>query len=435
VSTNASVNALGVYAEQSTNSTQTLSYTFTRVAGQWRISDLPDGIVLSRTSFDNFFDDYPIYFYDPDYRYLVPDVRWFPTGAGVQDRIVGALLAGPTDWLQQGVVGTSFPAGVRVGSPVSVQNSTATVDFSANAVSAKPTIRGEMVRQLEASLQTTNITSVVMTARGAPLAVPESDVSQAKPAVAINSAPLLQKGKQFGYFPGLASLGPISAQVVGLGGRAASLDRSLSTAAVLNKTGVWLVTGSGAKLVDSRPDLIAPSIDPFGYVWTVPSTDASAIHAVGADGAVHAISSQIPPGGTIAALDVSHDGTRILIYLSTTAGPELIVAGIVRRAGVPTSLGDMLELPVSSARPIDAAWVDPYTVAALGSDDDQDTVVTYVVGGSSSGASTTLDAAQLIGGVGSDSLRVQTTAGEVQELRASGWQNIGVVASILATQQ
>ena len=71
-------------------------------------------------------------------------IDWFPTGATVQDRIVSALLAGPTDWLQQGVVASAFPAGVKLGSPVAIRNSTATVDFTANAASTKEPALGRM---------------------------------------------------------------------------------------------------------------------------------------------------------------------------------------------------------------------------------------------------------------------------------------------------
>jgi hypothetical protein len=405
------------------------------VKGQWRISDLPNGIVLSRTSFQNSFQPYPIYFFDPDYTFLVPDVRWFPTGITVQDRIVKALLAGPTDWLQQGVVATAFPAGIQPGAPVSISGGTATVDFSASAASAKPPVLGRMQRQLEASLANLTVTNVVLTARGAPLPVADSQQNGAKVAAAVNSAALLQSGKRFGFYPGLQAIGGLSKWIVGLGGSAATLDRSQSTAAVLAASGVYLVTASGVKLVDSRPGLIAPSIDTFGYVWSVPSTDAAAIHAVGPDGVVHQITSDIPPGATIVSLDVSHDGTRVLAYLATTSGPQLVVAGIIRRAGVPASLGDLLQLPVSPANPIDAAWVDSSTVAALFTDGDVDSVVSYLIGGSPSDPSTTEGAVRLAGGGAADSLRLITQSGEVQELRASGWQNIGVLASMLATQQ
>ena len=435
VSTKASVNALGVYTEQGTDSTQTLSYTFTKVNGQWRISDLPNGIVLSRTSFENSFNAYPVYFFDPEYRYLVPDIRWFPTESTVQDRIVGALLAGPSDWLGQGAVATAFPAGVQLNPPVAVRNNTATIDFSANAASAKPVVRGRMRQQLEESLQKTFITSVSMTARGAPLTFPESQVSRAQPAIAIPGGPLLQRGKQFGFYPGLQSLGGISTQVVDLDGTAAVVDRAGSTGAVLTKTGVYLVTDSAHTLVDGRSGLIPPSIDTFGYVWSVPSASPSAIQATGADGVVHAVTSVLPTDATVVSLNVSHDGTRVLVYLSTSGGPRLVVAGISRRGGVPTGLGELLDLPVSSADPIDATWVDSTTVAALASDGVGDTVISYVIGGTPGDTSRTEGAVRLVSGSDADPLRLLTDTGQVQQLRASGWQNIGVVASILATQQ
>ena len=434
VSTRASVNALGVYTEQATDSTQTLSYTFTKVNGQWRISDLPNGIVLSRTSFENSFNAYPVYFFDPDYRYLVPDLRWFPTESTVQDRIVSALLAGPSEWLSQGAVATAFPAGVQLNPPVAVRNDTATVDLSANAASTKAQVRGRMRQQLEMSLGTA-ITSVAMTARGAPLTFPESQASHAQLAVANPGGPLLQKGKQFGFYPGLQSLGGISTEVVNLNGSAAVIDRGGSAGAVLAKTGVSLVTAAANKLVDGRPGLIAPSIDTFGYVWTVPQADAQAIQATGADGVAHAVTSTIPANATVVSLNVSHDGTRVLIYLSTSGGPRLVVAGIARRGGVPTDLGELLDLPVSSADPIDATWVDSSTVAALGFDGVDDTVISYVIGGSPGDSSTTDGAVRLVAGSDADPLRILTDTGQVQQLRASGWQNIGVVASILATQQ
>jgi hypothetical protein len=436
VSTRASVDALGLYSEQATDSLETLNYSFAKVNGQWRISELPNGIVLSRDNFENSFGEYPLYFFDPDFRYLVPDVRWFPNYSGTAERIVTALLAGPSDWLQGGVVTTAFPADVKIGSPAVVKNGTARIDFGSTAASTANLVRARMLRQLQESLQPANITNVTMTAHGAPIAFPESEQLVTVPAVAQDAAPLIQKGKQFGFYPGMSSLGPISSAVAALRGSAAVLNHAQSGAAVLTAAGVYSVSAAGTpKLVDSRAHLIAPSIDSSGFVWSVPATDASAIAAIGPDGVSHPVTSTIPARSTIVSLDVSHDGTRLLAYITTSSGPQLIVAGIVRRSGVPTSLGTLLELPVSSAQPIDATWVDPTTVAALGASGGADTVISYVIGGSPSDASTTQDAVRLVGGQDSDSLRLITGSGEVQVLRASGWQDINLTASVLATQQ
>ena len=127
---------------------------------------------------------------------------------------------------------------------------------------------------------------------------------------------------------------------------------------------------------------------------------------------------------TTTALTVAH-------FASPPARAETNGAPVV----VATALGVLLDLPVSSARPIDATWVDATTVAALGSDSGADTVISYVIGGSAGDPSRTDDAIRLVGGGDSDSLRLLTRSGEVQQLRASGWQNIVVGASLLATQQ
>jgi Lipoprotein LpqB beta-propeller domain/Sporulation and spore germination len=433
VTTKAAIDADGTYLEQSSVATQSLSYGFQKVNGQWRISSLANGTVLPRSSFPQVFGEYPVYFFDPQYHYLVPDVRWFPIGATADTRIVSALLAGPAEWLQQGVVVTAFPQGVQIGQAVTVRGAAATVDLSAGAANTKAIDRARMLQQLELSLQATGITAVSMTARGAPLTT-QPGLSRVQVATTVNGAPLIQKGKQFGFYPKLDPLGKLSDQVVSLNGSGASVDREQTSAAVLAKGGVYLVTenGSAPKLVDGRPGLITPSIDPNGYVWSVPSSDASAIQVTGATGGPHAVASGIPSHSVVVSLEVSHDGTRVLIYLKTTSGPLLVVAGIIRRNGVPTSLGELLDLPVSSADPVDATWVDSSTIAALGVQSGEDTVVSYVIGGTSGDPSTTTDGSHLV--AGSD-LRLITTDGEVQRLASSGWQDINVVASMLATQQ
>ena len=97
------------------------------------------------------------------------------------------------------------------------------------------------------------------------------------------------------------------------------------------------------------------------------------------------------------------------------------------------SLGPVLELPVSSADPIGATWVDDRSVAALSTSDGNDTVITYMIGGTSSTPTTTENAEQIVGGSGPDNLRVLTSSGQVQQLRSSGWQNTGFTGTLLAT--
>jgi hypothetical protein len=438
VTTRASIDSTGVYSEQSRQSTQSLTFTFTKVSGQWRISGLADGTVVSRSSFTNVFAAQALYFFDPSFKYLVPDVRWFPNGSTAQSRIVSALLGGPAGWLQNGVLVSAFPQGVTLASAVEVGTNAATVDLSANVEATKTIDRQRMLQQLTHSLEKTSAASVpiAMTVRGAPLQGTDSNASNPPTtALAIDSSPLLGSGKKFGFAPRLQPIVTLTSEIVALNPIAVTVARDQASAAVLASGGVYLVSGGKTSLVDSRPALIAPSIDPWGYAWSVSAADASAIEAIGADGVPHLIASAIPSRSTIVALAVSHDGTRVLLYLDTPVGPLLDVAGVVRRAGVPSSLGPLLELPVGSGDPIDATWVDDRSVAALANSGGLDTVTSYTIGGTSGSPTTTSDAVHIVGGSGLDNLRVLTSTGQVLQLRSSGWQDTGYTASLLATQQ
>jgi hypothetical protein len=443
VQTKAAIDADGIYTEQSSESSQALSFAFKKVNKQWRISSLADGIVISRDSFDNDFHQQALYFFDPTFRYLIPDVRWFPSGSTVQTRVVSALLGGPSETLQGGVVVSAFPQGTKLQRAVDLRSSTAIVDLSADAAGLKQLAQSRMLTQLQSSLSSTSVTDVSISVGGAPLQIPQA--APGTVALAVDSAALVREGKKFGFATGLKPIGKISAQVAAVNARAVTLARDQSSAAALGKNGVYLLSNaaSGAQLVDSRKDLIAPSIDPFGYVWSVPTNDPSAIHVTGADG--KSIATAVPRNSKVVSMQVSHDGTRILMYLRTTSTPRLVIIGVVRRGNVPTSLGVPIDLPVSAATPIDATWVDADSVAALGGagvggaggggSGSGVTVTTYTIGGTAGDPSTTADAVHIVGGSREDQLRVITSTGEVLQLASSGWQETSITASLLATQQ
>jgi hypothetical protein len=435
VQTKASIDTNGIYSEQNSDSSQALSFSFKKVNKQWRISSLADGIVISRDSFNNDFHEQTLYFFDPTFRFLIPDVRWFPIGSTVQTRVVSALLGGPSETLQGGVVVSAFPEGTKLQKVVDLRSSTASVDLSADAAGLKPVAQARMLTQLQTSLSSTSVTNVSISVGGAPLQIPQA--APGTVALAVEPAALVRQGKKFGFSPRLNPIGKISAQVEAVNARAVSLARDQSSAAALGTGGVYLLSdaASGARLVDPRSGLIAPSIDPFGYVWSVPANDPSAIRVTGANGKSFAIAAAVPRNATVVSLQVSHDGTRVLMYLKTTSTPRLVIIGVVRRGNVPTSLGVPIDLPVSSVTPIDATWIDADSVAALGGSRAGATVTAYTIGGTAGDPSTTADAVHIVGGSREDQLRVITSTGAVLQLASSGWQETSITASVLATQQ
>ncbi|WP_408925279.1 MtrAB system accessory lipoprotein LpqB [Corynebacterium sp. YSMAA1_1_F7] len=80
------------------------SYEMQNVDGQWRISNLPNVVVLDRQDFVGAYRAHNIYFPDLDGRALVPDRRWIYTGQqSTAASLVSLLVAGPQERLKKAV--------------------------------------------------------------------------------------------------------------------------------------------------------------------------------------------------------------------------------------------------------------------------------------------------------------------------------------------
>lgn len=70
------------------------------VDGQWRISSLPQGVVLERTELRNQYQPYNLYFFDEDDRELVTDRRWVHSQREtLASDLIGLLMEGPSERL------------------------------------------------------------------------------------------------------------------------------------------------------------------------------------------------------------------------------------------------------------------------------------------------------------------------------------------------
>jgi hypothetical protein len=438
VASRANVNEQGQYIEESGTSSQTLTFSFQQEDGEWRISAAADGIVLSQASFVQAFREQALYFFDPSYSYLVPDVRWFPSRQTAPVRVVAALLAGPSPWLGQGVVVSAFPEATVLGEErVQSAGSAVVVDLSTEFLSATEQQRDRMRQQLIATLATPN---VELSVRGITQTVPESsDRAAINPNV--DPAALVGLDDVFGFDggSGVTPIDGLSAQVVSVGAVGASLTSDKQAAAVLGGGGGVFVarTGDGLTLVDDRPGLVVPSIDAQRFVWSAQASSATSLTTFELDGTEHELLTGLPADNSVASIDVSRDGTRLLLYLSSPVGPRLLVAGIIRQANVPIGLGPTIELAVTDGVPIDATWVDDRSVATLASVDGSGIVTSYELGGPSTPLGQVTDGRAIAGGnSGDDGLRVLSGAGELWRPRGSeGWVNTGISASFLGTKQ
>ncbi|MFS4507204.1 lipoprotein LpqB [Clavibacter sp. Sh2141] len=445
VTTIATVDGQGHYREVGSDQETRLSFQLVQERGQWRIAKAPDGIALRSTYFREIFSAHALYFFDPTFSYLVPDLRFFVTRASqsVSTRIVKSLLQGPSPWLSQPAVVTAFPEGTRLASSaVTTASGTPQVDLSTEARAADGVMQQRMKLQLRQSLSAIpSVLDVQVLVDGTPLTV--SDLGGRAPVKdpQAESRPLVLAQGAFGYLGGgeVAALGTLGTRVAALGADAATLSADGRQAAVRNGSGVWAV-GDGerdAVLLDARPGLVAPSLDAQGYVWSIPAADPRGLVAWGPDGVGHPVAASWTGTGRVVSLEVARDGARVLVQLETGAGPQLLVSSIVRDDGVPTSLTTTpLELLATPGTPLDATWVDELDVATLTLAPDGERQVTlHQVGGPSKDMGSAADGIAIAGANDESGLRVLTGAGALLTPRGSTWQQTATGVSFIATKR
>jgi len=418
-----------------------LEYSFEQVDGEWRISSAPTGILIDESTFELVWQDYTLYFFDPQYRYLVPDVRWFAGRESAQTSIVRALLAGPAEWLAPGVV-SAFPEDLRLESAtVPVSGDVAEVSLAGPAFDSLVSIQ-RMRYQLEQSLLgVRNVSEVRLTLNGGVEDVADlADAPERTPRV--DQRALVSDGATFGFLSasgeGVTPIDGISEQVIALDPSAAALGPDGAAAAVRSDEGVWIVRrDEEAVLLDPRDRLVAPAIDNFEVVWSVPADRPDELVWYRADGTGTPI--LVPwTGSRIAAVEVSRDSTRIVALLADGSRSRLVAASIQRDAdGNPVALGPVpLTLADVAGAPTDAAWLDARTVGSISeTPDGGSTLVLQELGGRAILSDGPAGAREIVGANSLRDLRVRTEAGDLVTRAGVGWQVQANGIRLIAPQQ
>jgi hypothetical protein len=436
VTVSATIDADARYSVADVSHTQPLQFHFAKDSkGQWRISAAPDGTILPPNRFATVFRSYDLYFFDPSFQYLVPDRRWFADKTQVATRIVRALLGGPPEWLQGAVV-TAFPTGTELTGAPQIDPGRATVDLTSQVSSESAASKRRMTQQLTQSLSSLGSPTVTITVGGFPVTV--ADGPDPDHLETVLSDPV---GFERGVFGTLVNgtvrpLPGLGTAIDKLAPTGAALGRNGDQAAVLNSAGVWIARStSPAVLLDKRAALAVPTIDPEGFVWSVPNAKPGAIIAYDSQNRPHDVAFTLD--GQVNSMSLSRDGTRMLMAVETSSGPKLLLAGVIRnRDLVPTSLGPPIFLPIGASPLLGASWVSSSTVVALSQGTAAAVVTTYDLGGLRTSLGSIQGGVSVVGGNSSDGIRVLDSSGSVFEPSGSfGWQDTGLNASFLASQQ
>jgi hypothetical protein len=439
ITSSASVDAQGRYSVSAPAESFELRFGLvTDDEGQWRISSAPDGTVLPPDRFSSIFDSYELYFFDPGFDFLVPELRWYRLGSGVANRVVDGLLMGPDDDAGEGVLVSAFPTGTERVDDVTITDGAATVPLSAAVGSGGVAAHRRMQQQLLQTLRSvTSLRETDLTANGFLVDVPEGGTPPESSYI-VGSDPVAVVDGRLRVLTadGLNPLPGIGAGTVAQGARGgAVISDDRDAVALLTGEGVVLVqSGLDPVVLDARPGLVVPSLDPRGYVWSVPRDAPAGLRAIALDGTAVDVPG-LPGGGSVVSVAVSRDGARLLVALDTARGPRLVVAGIQRDAQLaPIGLVALRDLPIGSAPIVDAAWVDGVTVVALVAG-SLTTVEAFAIGGQHTSLGALDDGVAIVGGNGPDGTRVLDSEGNV--LRPGGgtsWQDTGLDADALIDQ-
>lgn len=373
------------------------SFSFQRVAGQWRIANPPNARYVSAEFFGEYFVPASLYFLDLSGSVLVPDPVYLPEGDQLATTLVRGLLEGPTRDLHDQVL-TSVPPSTRVDVSVPVRaDGVAEVGLSGQALTLSDAQRLQLAAQLVWTLQQVpGVVGVRILAAGVPLDVPGAGDVQGLDA-----------------YTRYAPFTPSTAEVFAL--RAGRLV-AVSPTAVSRFDGIWTeaphdladfdvdreyrrlggVTGDRSRVVvgpasgqsargprtllRGGSDLTDPTWDRNNLLWVVEHrADRSRMLLLDPTAASGSRPQTISMGplerSRVDAFALSPDGLRFAAVVRSIQarelGPRRVMLGTVQMVGDTRTVErvtDVHELVTATAAfdaPIDVGWTDSLTVLVL----------------------------------------------------------------------
>ncbi|MFV0319253.1 MAG: GerMN domain-containing protein [Microbacterium sp.] len=431
------VDETGAYSATDAAPTE-LPFALRKARGEWRISQLDDGVVLDRLLFPRVFGTYSLMYFDPTWEYLVPDVRWFPVrNRATPWRIVKELIDGaPSPWLADAVV-SAFPDDVTVPSAVPTPNGVAQIEVPDAVLGLPPEQLARMQTQLVGSLASANISDALMQAGGVDIEVEPAPTRAT--TVDPRFAVLTEEGLGFLAGDELQPIPGLSAglRASGLIPTAIELGGGLQQAALLTDGGAVarLRADQSYSIIDTRPGLITPTVDRYGFVWTVPRDSPSNVHAIGADDTVVEVGDAWSGATVIRAMQLSRDSTRVAAVVEIGGLPEVWTAAVVRDEGVPVRLGQWVRQASLTSSGVAVAWLDDVTLGVVRPADNETTVLTQEVGGLGVLTSLRTVATTIAAGNQLGSVRLLADDGRLYARSGSRWLPSATGVEVLATQQ
>lgn len=425
----ARIDSDGRYYQAGPDAQESLAFDLVQDSeGQWRISGLEDGVVLSEPNFEAIYRSATLYFLSQDGTFLVPETRWFPL-RNLATSVVRALLAGPSDWLRD-AVRSAIPDGATLQpDAVSVdEDGVASVSLAAGGLPTEPEDRELMQAQLDATLRIAQVRTVDVSAGGVPLGADAAELDRGQDegglleAIQDDRLVELSHGELLPV-DGIASLAGLDARDPARGG--GGLRVMLSGP---NRLVTVPESGDDPETLLTAAGLVAPSVDRLGWAWTATSSSPGALVAVDADGERMDVEADWLQGRTVRSVRVARDATRVAVVSTGTDGVRVDVAAVVRDgSGAPQSLGDAWRTGVTLLDATRVVWVDESTLGVLGRAGTATTAAYYLVpvSGQVQARPAIADAVDIAGGQGEGVLYITDREGGLYGRSGSGWVPVG----------
>lgn len=427
IETMAKVNADGQYVALANGASRLLNFKFIKENGQWRISEAPNLTVIIKPVFDVIFRSYSLYFFDNQFRYLVPDLRWFPSRASTGTRLVNALLKGPSDWLK-GAVQSALPKGTKLATDsVTVVNGIASVDLTNRALTASPIARQHLKAQLRQTLaQLSNVSQVSILIERTPQDI--GDLTEVLP-LQFSFSPVALIDDNLVHLTSTTSTTIIGAkrliQDSAASDFALSADENWLALNSANGTSIARLGAVGTKslLVDSRISQLHPLFDRQGFVWTAGSGAGQEVVVTSLAGRKIDFNSVWMNGFQKLRFALSSEGSRAAVLVQSAFGTQVFVSAIIRdKLGVPTSFGSPYLVLDAASGAKSVSWMGEVNLGVLVdgvSESPTPTIVT--VGGGTRTLPVVDGAVDLIGTNSVSSIYLRTRSNDLYQYRGVNW--------------
>ena len=426
VDISAVVDADGKYLVTPVGTSRVLQFSFVLENSQWRLSSAPDATVLIRPVFDVVFSPYSVFFVDRQKRFLVPELRWFPTTAATGTRLANALLRGASSWLKPAVV-SAIPNGTRLAiDAVTVEDGVALVDLTARALVASRADRSLMKAQLDATLsQLQNVSEVAISIERSRQEIQDSTAdSRAIPAwllgvlsenglemISSSEEPFFQPGQDFFELNGVSEI---------------ALSNQSGWVAAVTENGVVRTRGERpgleVELIDSRTGIAGISFDRQEYLWSVSRTPGASIFATSSGGETNTVSANWLAGRSVRGFALSPEGSKVALLVQGSGQAQVLVSGVVRDiSGQPIELAEPIRVATEATNPTSVSWIDQLTIATVNNDGGSSTGVLSTIGGTSRTIPALPGTRSIVAAGVSSQLYLLTETGELFSYRGSTW--------------